>query len=187
MLPATSCLPDFRKVNNMRKMPLAVLLGLCLHASLGIASEDQSKVTTQEPKPTNSSLSEPTLTQRVDQMWEVTWKRFYLPQTHLFYDYLTSYEPGRELAHLPTADEVRRQDPNECGYGTGMEDCMISAGTMLSLIVDRHVVTHEEELRARARDVVAGIRLCATAHGDNYKHDKNRLGNGLAGLISEDA
>jgi len=98
-------------------------------------------------------------------MWEVTWKRFYLPRTHLFYDYLTSYRPGRELAHLPTADEVRRQVPNECGYGTGMEDCMISAGVMLSLIVDRYAVTKDETLRQRALDVFAGIRLSATAHG----------------------
>ena len=97
--------------------------------------------------------------------WKVTWERFYLPSTHLFYDYLASYEPGRGLAHLPTADEVKRQVPNECGYGTGMEDGMISAGVMLSLIVDRYAVTQEETLRARAYDVFQGVRLCATAHG----------------------
>jgi len=101
----------------------------------------------------------------VERAWEVTWKRFYLPRTHLFYDYLTSYEPGRELAHLPTADEVARQVPNECGYGTGMEDGMISAGVMLSLIVDRYEVTKEESLRERAYDVFQGVRLCATAYG----------------------
>lgn len=83
----------------------------------------------------------------VERAWEVTWQRFYLPRTRLFYDYLTSYEPGRELAHLPTAQEAAQQFPNECGYGTGMEDCMISAGAMLSLIVDRYAVTGEEILR----------------------------------------
>ena len=101
----------------------------------------------------------------MDRAWEITWQRFYLPRTHLFYDYLTSYEPGRELAHLPTVQEAARQFPNECGYGTGMEDCMISAGTMLSLIVDRFAVTGEERLRERAYDVFRGIQLCATAHG----------------------
>ena len=105
------------------------------------------------------------LTDCVRAAWDVTWTRFYSPKTHLFYDYLTSYEPGRELAHLPTADEVRRQYPNECGYGTGMEDGMISAGVMLSLIVDRHAVTGDESLRERADAVFQGIRLCATAHG----------------------
>jgi glycosyl hydrolase family 123 len=111
------------------------------------------------------ALAEPELAQSIDGLWDVTWDRFYLPQTHLFYDYLTSYESGRELAHLPTADEVRRQVPNECGYDTGMEDGMISAGVMLSLIVDQYAVVKDEELRQRARDVFEGIRLCATAHG----------------------
>ena len=106
-----------------------------------------------------------TLAACVDQAWEVTWKRFYLPKTHLFYDYLSSYEPGKELAHLPAAEEVKRGYPNECGYGTGMEDGMISAGVMLQLIVDRYAVTKEEALRERARDVFEGVKLCATAHG----------------------
>ncbi len=106
-----------------------------------------------------------TLAACAEHAWKITWERFYLPSTHLFYDYLTSYEPGRGLAHLPTADEVARQAPNECGYGTGMEDGMISAGVMLSLIVDRYAVAKQEALRAQAADVFQGIRLCATAHG----------------------
>ena len=138
-------------------MVLVCVLGICLFASLGIAAEAR--------KSKNDSLSDAALVECADRMWEVTWERFYLPQTHLFYDYLTSYEPGRELAHLPTADEVARQYPNECGYGTGMEDCMISAGVMLSLIVDRYAVTKEESLRQRALDVFKGIELCVTVHG----------------------
>ena len=113
-----------------------------------------------EPPPAGRRLPE-----CVAQAWEVTWARFYLPRTHLFYDYLTSYEPGKELAHLPSAAEVRRGYPNECGYGTGMEDGMISAGVMLSLVVDRYAVTQEAFLRERAHDVFQGVRLCATAHG----------------------
>lgn len=101
----------------------------------------------------------------VDQAWEVTWGRFYHPGTRLFYDYLTSYVPGQELKHLPSAEEVGRQYPNPYGYGTGMEDCMISAGVILSMIVDRHAVTKDDKLRARADLVFQGIRLCATAHG----------------------
>jgi len=101
----------------------------------------------------------------MEQAWKITWDRFYLPMTHLFYDYLTSYEPGKGLAHLPSADEVRRQYPNLCGYGTGMEDCMISAGVMLSLIADRFAVTNDDALCGRARLVLDGMHLCATAHG----------------------
>lgn len=113
----------------------------------------------------DGTMSASTVETSIQQAWDIMWQRFYLPRTHLFYDYLTSYEPGRELAHLPAADEARRQYPNECGYGTGMEDCMISAGAILSLIVDRHAVTGEESLRERALDVFRGIQLCATIPG----------------------
>jgi hypothetical protein len=110
-------------------------------------------------------ISDTSIAASVQQAWDVTWQRFYLPRTNLFYDYLTSYEPGKELAHLPTVAEAKRQYPNECGYGTGMEDCMISAGTMLSLIVDRYAVTGEESLKDSARQVLVGIRRCTMDHG----------------------
>ncbi|MFI4877020.1 MAG: hypothetical protein ACIALR_16830, partial [Blastopirellula sp. JB062] len=72
---------------------------------------------------------------------------------------------GRELDHLPTVDEIQREFPNDCGYDTGMEDGMISAGVMMSLIVDKYAVTGDEKLRRRAEDAFAGIKLCTTAHG----------------------
>jgi hypothetical protein len=109
--------------------------------------------------------SSPSLTECMKFAWDVSWKRFYRSDTHLFYDYLTSYEKGRELDHLPTAEEVKRQYPNPYGYGTGMEDCMISAGVMLSLIVDRYQVTHEKFLAKKAFAVFRGIQQCATDHG----------------------
>ena len=134
-----------------------ILLIFCL---LAWASRDSAAAAAEDfPFPAQSSAV------CMDQAWDVSWQRFYLPKTKLFYDYLSSYEPGRELAHLPSADEVARQDPNECGYGTGMEDCMISAGVILSLIVDRYAVTTDETLRDRAASVFQGIQLCATVHG----------------------
>ena len=134
-----------------------ILLIFCL---LAWTSRDSAAAAAEDfPFPAQSSAV------CMDQAWDVSWQRFYLPKTKLFYDYLSSYEPGRELAHLPSADEVARQDPNECGYGTGMEDCMISAGVMLSLIVDRYAVTTDETLRDRAASVFQGIQLCATVHG----------------------
>lgn len=101
----------------------------------------------------------------VNQAWEVSWERFYHPQTNLFYDYLTSYDQGKELAHLPTANEVLSLYPNVQGYDTGMEDCMISAGVMLCMIIDKYDVTKEETLRTSAYEVFKGIQRCATVHG----------------------
>ena len=149
----------------MTRLSLTVLVGVCLSASPDMASAGRLVTVSQQAERTGRLPSASTLAECVKQAWEATWERFYLPRTHLFYDYLTSYEPRRGLAHLPSADEVARQVPNECGYGTGMEDCMISAGAMLSLIVDRYAVTKEDMLRQRALDVFQGIRLCATAHG----------------------
>jgi hypothetical protein len=97
--------------------------------------------------------------------WDVTWKRFYHPKTSLFYDYLTSYEKGKELSHLPTAEEVKRQYPNPYGYFTGMEDGMILGGTMLCTIIDRYEVTHEDRLKEAAAKVYLGLKRCATQHG----------------------
>ncbi|MEO6784493.1 MAG: hypothetical protein ABI318_00060 [Chthoniobacteraceae bacterium] len=108
---------------------------------------------------------EPELATQIEQAWQVTWSRFYIPKVQTFGDYLSSYEAGKEQAHLPTAEEVRRQYPNPCGYSTGMEDGAILGGAMLSVLCDRFAVTGEEALRAKAANVFEGLRRCATVHG----------------------
>lgn len=107
----------------------------------------------------------PGLAGQMDRAWEVTWTRFYLPGVQTFADYLSSYESGKEQAHLPTAEEVKRQFPNPCGYSTGMEDGAILGGAMLSLFCDRYEVTGEESLREDAAKVFAGLHRCVTVHG----------------------
>jgi hypothetical protein len=97
--------------------------------------------------------------------WDVTWERFYHPKTSLFYDYLTSYEKGKGLSHLPTAEEVKRQYPNPYGYFTGMEDGMILGGTMLCTVIDRYEATREDRLKEEAAKVYRGLMRCATQHG----------------------
>ena len=105
------------------------------------------------------------LSTQMDRAWDVTWSRFYLPKVQTFGDYLSSYEKGKEQAHLPTAEEVKRQYPNPCGYSTGMEDGAILGGAMLSVLCDRFAITHDESLREKAFNVFAGLHRCATAHG----------------------
>ncbi|WP_221306280.1 hypothetical protein [Prosthecobacter vanneervenii] len=105
------------------------------------------------------------LVKQTDQAWEVTWNRFYLPKVQTFGDYLSSYEKGKEQAHLPTAEEVKKQYPNPCGYSTGMEDGAILGGAMLSVLCDRFAVTGDEGLLEKAAGVFAGLRRCATVHG----------------------
>lgn len=138
----------------MLKLQTCFLISLvlsCLTGGHAVAAEEPSR--------------EAEVAANINRAWEVAWSRFYLPQTGLFYDYLSSFEPGQELAHLPRAAEVKRQFPNPCGYGTGMEDGMILGGAMLSTIVDRFDVTGEAQLQQEIAKVFRGIKLCATVHG----------------------
>lgn len=112
-----------------------------------------------------SSTSAAPLEDPMTQAWKVLWNRFFLKNVGTFGDYLSSYEPGQEQAHLPTAEEVQKQFPNPCGYSTGMEDGMILNGAMLSLLADRYEVTHEDSLRALAAQVFRGMHLCVSVHG----------------------
>ena len=100
---------------------------------------------------------------------EVVLSRFYSPRTHLFYDYLTSYDEGKGLAHLPKPDEVSRQYPNDCGYGTGMEDCMISAGIMMTAVLNRYKCERYAEGPARAEAIFLGIeRSIQSVPGEGF-------------------
>ncbi|EAQ76874.1 hypothetical protein DSM3645_25764, partial [Blastopirellula marina DSM 3645] len=144
----------------MSRATLLFLFAFCLPIRLLIAEEAAPGQSQAE-----AALKAPPVEDRIEGLWDVTWERFYLPRTHLFYDYLSSYAPGRGLDHLPSLDEMLREFPNDCGYDTGMEDGMISAGVMMSLVVDKYAVTGDEALRQSAKDVFAGIKLSATAHG----------------------
>ena len=144
-----------------------IVLLACLPTWSGLILAAETNQHQQTPLTAGQKKSIPSvkLTESVNRAWDTAWKRFYKSETDLFYDYLSSYEPGRELAHLPTAEEVSRQFPNPYGYGTGMEDCMISAGVMMDMICDRYEVTHEEFLRASAHAAFEGMRRCATVPG----------------------
>jgi hypothetical protein len=146
-----------------------LLIGLCLlslfHGSKSndISIKNGKKIAPEiNPKVIPSCQN---ISRCMNEAWDVSWKRFYSPKTQLFYDYLISYKHGQELSHIPSVDEVLREYPNSYGYGTGMEDCMISAGIMLCMIIDRYAVTKDEKLRKYAYLVYQGIKRCATVHG----------------------
>lgn len=114
----------------------------------------------------------------VEGLWNVSWERFFIPNTHNFYDYLTSYEPGKYQQHLPTVEEARRVFPNEYGYGTGMEDGMIFSGPWMTAVICRALCEAEKagsaeekakvqaEMKRLAHEIFLGIELCATVHSD---------------------
>lgn len=126
-----------------------------------------SQINNNSRQPINSiefDYSSVNILKKINEAWQVSWDRFYHPKTNQFYDYLVSYEKGKELTHLPTAEEVANLYPNHNGYDTGMEDCMISAGIMLCMIIDKYYVTKDEKLKKYAYEVFKGIEKSTTAH-----------------------
>lgn len=156
--------PGIRR-SRLRTAPGVALLALLLAAP--VAHGDTGKKTAAPATPAAASPAVHAQVQaQMDKAWQQTWTRFYSPQTNLFYDYLSSYEPGKELAHLPEADEVARQFPNPCGYSTGMEDGMILGGAMLSVLVDRHAVEPDNAaVSGQAEEVYQGLKMLLTVHG----------------------
>lgn len=117
----------------------------------------RSPAAEEEPSFTDAQLAA-----KVDQAWRSAWERFHDERTNLFYDFVCSYDPARRLAGLPTADDTARQYPNRNGWGTGMEDCAISGGVMLSMICDRFAATGDAGLRPFAQRAFAGMVLLGT-------------------------
>ncbi|MBQ9455469.1 MAG: hypothetical protein IJU53_07350 [Thermoguttaceae bacterium] len=103
-------------------------------------------------------------------LWDVSWERFFVPQTHTFYDYLTSWEPGQWQKHLPTPEEIQKNVPNEFGYDTGMEDGMIFAGTWMEGILARaktaETAKEKAEMKRCAHEILLGVKLCTIVHSD---------------------
>jgi len=146
-------------VMKRRMAWLGLIVALSLTARMGLTAElgetnqaqgnggDHCAIVSQ-----NRELSE-----RMSDAWETVWSRFYDPKTSQFF----TTEPSR----LPSAERIKRLDPNDCGYGTGMDDCPLFGGILLVAICDQYDVTHDDSLKTDALSVFRGLRLCATAHG----------------------
>ena len=144
------CTPD-----TSRQLPAAprCFPRRCLIGVFAMLAALTASVTKAETAPaTDQQLHEKAL-----EAWQESWNRFYDDGTHLFYDYVYSYDPQKRLAGLPTPDETHRSDPNRNGWGTGMEDCAISGGVILSTICDRFAATGDQHLREAAQKAFAGM------------------------------
>ena len=108
--------------------------------------------------PKGQAITDQQLQAKAEEAWRAAWERFYDERTHLFYDYVCSYDPAKRLAALPTPAEAAQQNPNPNGWGTGMEDCAISGGLMLSMVCDRFAATGDTALRPFAQKVFAGLK-----------------------------
>lgn len=98
----------------------------------------------------------------MEEAWEYIWNNFFDKRTCLFYDYLVGDSEDAATWHLPSPELIEKLIPNPGGYGSGMEDSMLSAGTMMDTVVARYRVTGEPAMKTLADDIYRGMELCAT-------------------------
>ena len=70
--------------------------------------------------------------------------------------------------HLPSVDEINRQIPNACGWGTGMEDSVLSAGSVIDAVVARYNVTKDQNLKPLADKIFDGMMRCVIDLKDGF-------------------
>ncbi|MBQ7097717.1 MAG: hypothetical protein IJN96_06525 [Clostridia bacterium] len=102
----------------------------------------------------------------MEKIWNHFEHKMLCKETNLIYDFLVGYDEDALTKALPTLGEIALQIPNPCGWGTGMEDCMLNNPLMLDAVIYRYEVTKDKKLFGLADKLLAGIRLCATVSDD---------------------
>ena len=94
---------------------------------------------------------------KIESAYRFVKNKLFLDKTGLVYDHIVV---GRE-DEFPTPEEIARLFPNPCEYSTGMEDCMISGGTMIDVCLIKHERYGDELAAVFAKDLVKGLLKCA--------------------------
>lgn len=100
-----------------------------------------------------------------EQAYNYVFEKTYLEKTGVLYDYIINPPTEEMLKFYPQPEEIQDGFPNACGWHTGMEEGMISAGSMLNAIVNRYHATKDKSLAADAERIVKGMYNCATVSG----------------------
>ena len=83
--------------------------------------------------------------------------KLFFEKTGLIYDHIIK---GREH-EFPTPKEAERCFPNPCGYSTGMEDCMLSGGTMIDVCLIKYERDGDISALNFAKKLIKGLLKCA--------------------------
>jgi len=84
---------------------------------------------------------------------------FYCPETGLIYDFRVEGE-GNAWHHLPTPADIAKNNPNPCGWGTGMEDSVLNNGSALDALIAHFERTGDRSLKAPVDALFAGLMRC---------------------------
>ena len=96
-------------------------------------------------------------------IWQHIRNNLFYPEINLIYDCRTSRDPARRFEFLPSPEEIAAGFPNPCSWSTGMEDCMLNAGSVLdTLALENEAGKGDPAFAGRVLD---GIFRCTTVHG----------------------
>ncbi|MBP3300247.1 MAG: hypothetical protein J6M34_01930 [Clostridia bacterium] len=98
------------------------------------------------------------------QAWDTAFSRFFCPETELFYEFIPEGEPSA-WSHVPSVDDIRKNVPNPCGWGTGMEDSTLNGGSALDAVICAYEITKDPKLKPIADKLFRGLLRCAMPHG----------------------
>ena len=91
---------------------------------------------------------------------DALWARFFCDETDLIYD-----RRMRVPDDFPTEEEIAREIPSAAGWGTGMEDCCLTAGFVLPALLRAHRVEGAEAWALKARKLFRGLVRLGTISG----------------------
>lgn len=98
-----------------------------------------------------------------DSAWDVIFRRFFCPDTQLFYDFVI--DDGNAWHHLPSVEDIKASVPNPCGWGTGMEDSALNGGTLMDALVSAYALTGDGRIKEYADKVFRGLLRCVGGDG----------------------
>jgi len=96
--------------------------------------------------------------------WDTAFSRFFCPETELFYEFIPEGEPTA-WSHVPTVAEIRKNIPNPCGWGTGMEDSTLNGGSALDAVICAYEMAGDPTLKPIADALFRGLLRCAMPQG----------------------
>jgi len=102
----------------------------------------------------------------MEEAWNAVQNRLFCESSKLVYDFVSSLDEKLRFEHLPYPEEIARQLPNPCGWGTGMEDSMLNAGSVMEILrLKAESGAGLAPLKSFASKIFRGMISCATVHG----------------------
>lgn len=71
------------------------------------------------------------------------------------------------MIFCPAPEQIRADYPNACGWGTGMEDSVLSGGSAADALIALYRATGNKAIKPMLDELFRGLFACAEADGDS--------------------